>query len=133
MTPPPIPVMEPPAPKVEVKVQTPKPIKPPKRLPRVLPSPKEMAVDNRSADALFRLGRDYNTSSHFLEAVDEFNKAISKNPNMAAAYNGRGYSKMRIRDYRGAVADFNKAIALQPGYPNALKNLAAAQRMLEKP
>ena len=89
-----------------------------------------MTVDNRSAEELVRMGREYTAKSRFLEAIDEFNKAIWKNPKHFQAYNGRGYARMRVRNYKGALEDFDRAIALSPGYPNAIKNREAALRVL---
>ena len=117
----------------EPMVQTPsvpKPTEQPKRVPKIVQPPASMSVDNRSAEELVRQGREYTDKSRFLEAIDEFTKAIQKNPKHFQAYNSRGYAKMRVRNYKGAVEDFDRAIALSPGYPNAIKNREAALRVL---
>ena len=41
-------------------------------------------------------------------------KAIELNPNDAKAYYNRGLAKSDLQDYKGAIADFNKAIELNP-------------------
>ena len=43
-------------------------------------------------------------------------------PNNAGAYNNRGISKSNLKDYNGAISDFNKAIELDPDYASAYNN-----------
>ena len=57
-------------------------------------------------------------------------QAIQLNPNVAHAYNARGYVYMRQHDYQHALADFNDAIRLQPNYPNAYQNRAVTRKAL---
>lgn len=47
-------------------------------------------------------------------AMLDFTKAIEQDPNYAAAYSGRGDTKMAFEDYRGAVSDYTIAIELDP-------------------
>lgn len=46
-------------------------------------------------------------------AIIDFDNAISLNPNYAPAYYNRGSAKANIRNYKGAIADYNMAIALK--------------------
>jgi serine/threonine protein kinase len=55
----------------------------------------------------------------YQEALIAYNQAIELDPNLAAAYNGRGNVLYRLRRYGGALAAYNQAIELDP-------NLAAA-------
>lgn len=55
-------------------------------------------------------------------AVQNYTKAINLNPKYAEAYNNRGYTYMRIRNFENALYDLNKAIEIRPDYVNALKN-----------
>ena len=41
------------------------------------------------------------------ELLADFNKAIELNPNYADAYYNRGNAKGNLKDYKGAIADFN--------------------------
>ena len=38
------------------------------------------------------------------------------------AYNNRGASKAKLQDYQGAIADYSKAIELNPNYIEAYYN-----------
>jgi tetratricopeptide (TPR) repeat protein len=58
---------------------------------------------------LFKLG-------HFDLALEDFNKAISLNPNYILAYNDRGALYLAMKKYRPALADFNRALAINPQF-----------------
>ena len=49
-------------------------------------------------------------------------------PSMALAYNARGYAHYRMKQYPEAVADYDKAILLNPSYTNAYLNRSWARR-----
>jgi len=55
---------------------------------------------------------------------------ISINPNYIEAYNNRGILKSQIGDHLGALADYNKAIVLEPFFLKALNNRAHCYRKL---
>ena len=48
----------------------------------------------------------------------------------AKEYNKRGVSKNQLRDYYGAIADYTKAIELDPNYANAYKNRGISKENL---
>ncbi|MBD0844298.1 tetratricopeptide repeat protein [Streptomyces sp. TRM68416] len=52
------------------------------------------------------------------EALAEFDRAVSLDPGLARAYQGRAETHARLDDYDAAVADLDRALALEPG--NAL-------------
>jgi len=47
-------------------------------------------------------------------AVDEFTKAIEANPNSSGAYHQRGKALGMLGDWQGAVADWDKALEVNP-------------------
>lgn len=57
-------------------------------------------------------------------ALDELKMALTTDPNYADAYNLRGLVYMRLKDYPLAESSFRRALALKPGDPNTLHNLA---------
>jgi len=48
------------------------------------------------------------------KAIEDFNKAMSINPNMSNAYAHRGIAFIGKGQYDGAIEDFNKAISINP-------------------
>ena len=50
-------------------------------------------------------------------------------PSMPLAYNARGYAHYRLKQYPEAMADYDKAILLNPAYVNAYQNRSVARRM----
>jgi len=55
-------------------------------------------------------------------ALDELKRALSADPNFAAAYNLRGLIYMRLNDFGLADESFRRAIALNPNEPNTQHN-----------
>ena len=51
---------------------------------------------------------------------------------LAKAYTGRGYAHYRQQDYQAAVADYTKAIALDPRFATAYINRGVAYRKLDR-
>ena len=49
----------------------------------------------------------------------------------AETYYNRGNSKINLQDYRGAIADYSKAIELNPNYNNAYHNRGGAKGNLQ--
>ena len=48
-------------------------------------------------------------------------------PTLAWAYNNRGSAKFNLKDYQGAIEDYDKAIELDPNYAKAYNNRGAAK------
>ena len=51
------------------------------------------------------------------------------NPNFDTYYN-RGLAKAELQNYKGALADFTKAIEINPNYSNAYKNRGVSKENL---
>jgi len=56
------------------------------------------------------------------KAITDYTESIKLNPNYPQAYNNRGYTYMRLRNYKSALPDLDKAISLNPNYIQALMN-----------
>src|SRR5262249_25090086 len=67
-------------------------------------------------------GRDHLIKRQYLTAAEEFGRIIKKYPQYANAYKNRGVALYKLKDYRGALADFDRAIELAPNEPSALFN-----------
>ena len=86
----------------------------------------------------FYSGYEKDDLGDFQGAINDYNIAISLNPNFANAFNNRGLSKLNLEDYNGAISDFNQAIDLNRGNDKslnkarALNNKGLANHYLEK-
>ena len=63
------------------------------------------------------------------KAVDDYGRALQRDPKMAEAYVNRGYVLNDLQDAEAAIADFNQALKLQPN--NGSAHLGAAFSNLE--
>jgi S1-C subfamily serine protease len=60
-----------------------------------------------------------------LQRVDILTERIRREPNSASAYFQRGQARLALKDYRGAIADYDKAMRIDPDYA-----FASAQRQI---
>ena len=71
------------------------------------------------AEKYYRSGVKARQRGQYLEAIEDFNKAINLKPDYADAYYDRGYTYHRKDEYKQAIEDFNKVINLKPDYADA--------------
>jgi tetratricopeptide (TPR) repeat protein len=57
-------------------------------------------------------------------ALRDFSKAIELTPKTSDAYTGRGLARVMVGDHRGAVADAESALRLQPATAEMMHNIA---------
>jgi tetratricopeptide (TPR) repeat protein len=55
------------------------------------------------------------------EARAKFQEATQRDSSLAEAWNNLGYSRRKLGDYEAALAAYARALALKPGYPEALE------------
>jgi tetratricopeptide (TPR) repeat protein len=79
------------------------------------------------ADAYLNVGIDLYNSGNLEEALVEFEKVVSRFPDLPEAYYYRGLVLLNQGDNDGAMADFQKLLELAPESPRA----AEAQDFLE--
>jgi tetratricopeptide (TPR) repeat protein len=75
-----------------------------------------------------RKGRELVQKGQYRAAIEELTQTIAAKPDMALAWNARGYAYMMLREYAKAIDNFDSAIQLSPNYANAFQNRAAARR-----
>ena len=63
---------------------------------------------------------------HYPQAIEELTAAIEAQPDLALAYNARGFTHYLMHDTAHALADFDQALRLNPTYANALHNRSLA-------
>jgi Flp pilus assembly protein TadD len=74
----------------------------------------------QTADEYLKRGKELLEKKNYLQAQENFEKAIELNPNLAEAYYFRGRVQL---DDKKADADFTKAIELKPDYAHAYNAL----------
>jgi len=72
----------------------------------------ELATSPGSADALVWVGRRQGYLWQYRNAIATFTKGIERFPDDARFYRHRGHRYITVRNFDGAVADFEKAVTL---------------------
>ncbi len=75
----------------------------------------ELAKNPTSADALIWVGRRQGYLWQYKNAIATFTKGIEAFPNDPRFYRHRGHRNITVRNFDGAVADFEKAVTLIKG------------------
>ena len=78
---------------------------------------------NASAGELEKRGDDLRVQKAYLDALDYYRAALSKNPNSPAVYNKAGIAELLMQRYREAGKDFEHAIRFDHEYADAVNNL----------
>ena len=79
------------------------------------------SIFTTSATEYFNKGYDAENEGKYKEAIEEFNKALDKNPKMVQIYLHRGYSKSQLGDTLGYLNDCNKAIEINNNFAEAYR------------
>lgn len=66
-------------------------------------------------------------------ALDQLGEALRLDPRMHQAWNETGYCQSRLGRLTAAIEAYDAAIALKPGYPDAVANRAEAYLDLNRP
>ena len=80
-----------------------------------------LAASPASADALIWVGRRQGYLWQYRNAIDTFTKGIQRFPRDARFYRHRGHRYVTVRNFDGAVADFEKAVSLITGTPDEVE------------
>lgn len=86
--------------------------------------------DPEDANALSQRAVAYLNLERYDESMADMNAAIKYDPDYSYRYQCRGYLKARLNDPEGAIADYQKAVDLDPEDSIALNNLALAQEQM---
>ncbi len=81
-----------------------------------------VAACGPSAEELNTTGKEKLKNEDIEGALEDFNKAIEKDPKYAEAYLNRGFVYGNTGELQDALADFDKAITLDSGYVEAYYN-----------
>jgi len=66
---------------------------------------------------IFRGSHFLNSATTIPKAIADFDELVRRGVHLAPAFNGRGFGRLKLKDYDQAIADFTQAIAVRPeGY-----------------
>jgi tetratricopeptide (TPR) repeat protein len=74
--------------------------------------------------AVLEEGEDYYEEGNFEAALDRFDRAVSLSPHTADAHNSRGNALLMLGRHEDALASFEEALRLEPGFVKAALNRA---------
>jgi len=74
-------------------------------------------------------GTSYAQQGEYTKALEAYDRALKLNVS-PAALTGRGGAKLFLGDRQGALADFNRAIELDPNFPDAYNNRGAIKETI---
>jgi len=92
------------------------------------PGAKPPATTASAADSYFAQGNTLQEAGKNQEAIDAYTKVIERNPRHSEAYRKRAISKLRLQQYREALADYETAIQLDPSNAGAYVGRGTARR-----
>ena len=87
-------------------------------------APESQPQNPTTAQDYFTLGNYFYDVGKCQEAIVAYSSAVEKDSTVPEYFNNRGYTYMRLRDYKNALADLDMAISLNPNYVEALMNRA---------
>lgn len=85
------------------------------------------ASEEYEATAILKRAVQKHKSHRIEEAIDDYNRALSLEPEWPEIYYNRGLAKNEIDDYYGAIEDFTRAINLDPENDSAYFNRGIAK------
>jgi len=71
-------------------------------------------TDDKKAMEYYDNGIDNVFKKNYTLAIDYFSDAIKRDSGFIQAYENRGVAKYYLHDHRGAIADYNKALEINP-------------------
>lgn len=78
----------------------------------------------------YNRGTEFGHLNRLREALGDFNKSISANPNIEFAYGNRATTYYFLGDYLSALRDYDRALTLNPDNPSAYYGRALTHRNL---
>ena len=82
---------------------------------------KDLAANPKSADAIIWVGRRLGYLWRYREAIETFSRGVAMHPDDPRMYRHRGHRYITVRDFDGAIKDFEKAVSLIKGKPDEIE------------
>lgn len=83
-----------------------------------------VALDNKNADAYYRIGWCLNDDGKYVDAIVMLNKALALQNNLLKGYQELGYAYNKTNKYNESLQAYNKALELKPNSALTYKGLA---------
>lgn len=81
----------------------------------------DLAAKPNDADAMIWVGRRLGYLWRYQDAIAMFSKGIAAHPNDPRMYRHRGHRYITVRQFDRAIGDFEKAVSLIKGTPDAIE------------
>ena len=75
-------------------------------------------------------GNAYDDLGRYQDAIRDYNRALSIDPDYAIAYNNRGNAKRQLGRYQDAIRDYTRALSIDPDDASAYNNRGFAKGKL---
>ncbi len=85
-----------------------------------------------TADAAHKASAADEARTLYSTALGKFQQAVRLDPKLHAAWNYLGYTHRKLGDYDDALEAYEHALALRPGYPEAIEYRAEAYLALKR-
>ncbi len=85
-----------------------------------------------AAEAYYGIGNVYQRQGKLLEAVAQYQRAITVDPSLTNAYNNLGGVYLQLEDWNAAIQAFEKTLELNPRFAAAAYNAAHAYTMVHQ-
>lgn len=89
-------------------------------------------INSFDAVDYYNKGIDLINMGKYEEAIQAFDKAVERNPKIAAAWNNKGEALNNLSKYNEAIKVFDKAIEINPQYAMALYNKGISLRAMHR-
>jgi len=70
--------------------------------------------DNQPEITYYNRGNTHRQMAEFKKSIEDYTKAIEKNPAYASAYNNRAISYFDLEEYSSSIKDYSKLLELKP-------------------
>jgi tetratricopeptide (TPR) repeat protein len=90
------------------------------------------SCDLRTAEQYYDLAYDLEEKGEYKKAIEFLNKAIEKKPKFRAALLNRGADKSTLKDYKGAIKDYERIIAFDSNNTLVLMNIGNNYKRLNQ-
>lgn len=90
-----------------------------------------LALDENHPTAMHNVAVLSGFQGNLAESEKQLTDAISKNPKLPYSYSERGYVRLKLKNWKGAIDDFTQAISLESGEPDNYLQRGIAKEKLK--